>query len=178
MKRCEECGNQAKKDCTYMRCRSCCRNRGFECQTHVKSTWVPVSTRRPRPLLHPLISTCTSSATAHHHPFQNPKRLRHHHASSSSHHPLGYEGGDFPAELSIPATFRCVRVSCDENAVDEYAYQTSVNIQGHVFKGILYDQGPAAQETSTSSFQHPNLFTTTSTYPFNVGTQFFPYPKP
>lgn len=89
MKRCEECGNQAKKDCTYMRCRSCCRNRGFECQTHVKSTWVPVSTRRPRPLLHPLISTCTSSATAHHHPFQNPKRLRHHHASSSSHHPLG-----------------------------------------------------------------------------------------
>lgn len=25
---------------------------------------------------------------------------------------------------------------------DEYAYQTAVNIGGHVFKGILYDQGP------------------------------------
>lgn len=29
-----------------------------------------------------------------------------------------------------------------DDAVDQYAYQTAVNIGGHVFKGILYDQGP------------------------------------
>ncbi|KAM7479342.1 hypothetical protein LguiA_027555 [Lonicera macranthoides] len=50
--------------------------------------------------------------------------------------------GNFPAEVSFPATFRCVRVSSDDNAVDQYAYQTSVNIGGRAFRGILYDQGP------------------------------------
>ncbi|KAL8096903.1 protein SHORT INTERNODES-like [Apium graveolens] len=167
--RCQDCGNQAKKDCLYMRCRSCCRNRSFQCQTHVKSTWIPVSTRRPR------LQDVSP----------NTKRYRHHLASSSSaHHPLGY-GGEFPAEASFPATFRCVRVSCDDSEADQYAYQTSVNIQGHIFKGILYDQGPVQEASSSSAvgiFQQPNLFTTTttSTYPFDLltpGTQFFPYPK-
>ena len=46
--RCQECGNQAKKDCAYMRCRTCCNNKGFQCQTHVKSTWVPACKRRQR----------------------------------------------------------------------------------------------------------------------------------
>ena len=50
--------------------------------------------------------------------------------------------GNFPAEVTSPATFRCVRLSSIEDAADQYAYQTSVNIGGHVFKGILYDQGP------------------------------------
>lgn len=45
---CQDCGNQAKKDCPHMRCRTCCKSRGFECQTHVKSTWVPASRRRER----------------------------------------------------------------------------------------------------------------------------------
>lgn len=45
---CHDCGNQAKKDCVHMRCRTCCKSRGFECSTHVKSTWVPVSKRRQR----------------------------------------------------------------------------------------------------------------------------------
>lgn len=45
---CQDCGNQAKKDCTHMRCRTCCKSRGFHCQTHVKSTWVPASKRRER----------------------------------------------------------------------------------------------------------------------------------
>ncbi|KAJ6413190.1 hypothetical protein OIU84_006067 [Salix udensis] len=45
---CQDCGNQAKKDCSHMRCRTCCKSRGFECQTHVKSTWVPASKRRER----------------------------------------------------------------------------------------------------------------------------------
>lgn len=45
---CQDCGNQAKKDCQHMRCRTCCKSRGFQCQTHVKSTWVPASKRRER----------------------------------------------------------------------------------------------------------------------------------
>lgn len=47
--RCQDCGNQAKKECVYLRCRTCCRNKGFQCQTHVKSTWIPLYRRRQRP---------------------------------------------------------------------------------------------------------------------------------
>ncbi|CAL9171726.1 unnamed protein product, partial [Musa hybrid cultivar] len=43
---CQDCGNQAKKDCIHRRCRTCCKSRGFECSTHVKSTWVPASQAR------------------------------------------------------------------------------------------------------------------------------------
>ncbi|KAK9108939.1 hypothetical protein Sjap_016999 [Stephania japonica] len=45
---CQDCGNQAKKDCLHMRCRTCCKSRNLPCQTHVKSTWVPASRRRER----------------------------------------------------------------------------------------------------------------------------------
>ncbi|RZR91758.1 hypothetical protein BHM03_00019941 [Ensete ventricosum] len=45
---CQDCGNQAKKDCTHLRCRTCCKSRGFQCPTHVKSTWVPAARRRER----------------------------------------------------------------------------------------------------------------------------------
>lgn len=45
---CQECGNQAKKDCSFQRCRTCCKSRDFDCATHVKSTWVPASKRRER----------------------------------------------------------------------------------------------------------------------------------
>ncbi|KAF7073823.1 hypothetical protein CFC21_078759 [Triticum aestivum] len=45
---CQDCGNQAKKDCQHQRCRTCCKSRGFACSTHVKSTWVPASKRRER----------------------------------------------------------------------------------------------------------------------------------
>lgn len=47
---CQDCGNQAKKDCIHMRCRTCCKSRGFPCPTHVKSTWVPAAKRRERQL--------------------------------------------------------------------------------------------------------------------------------
>lgn len=60
--RCQDCGNQAKKDCSYMRCRSCCRSRGFQCQTHVKSTWLSVSTKRARQQqLHETDTTTTTT---------------------------------------------------------------------------------------------------------------------
>lgn len=48
----------------------------------------------------------------------------------------------FPAEVNSPAVFRCVRVSAVDETDEQYAYQTAVNIGGHVFKGLLYDQGP------------------------------------
>lgn len=74
--RCQDCGNQAKKDCTYLRCRTCCRSRGFHCQTHIKSTWAPVSTRRPRHHLHQQLSTIQQQLQA----VPNPnKRYRENH---------------------------------------------------------------------------------------------------
>lgn len=48
---CQDCGNQAKKDCSHRRCRTCCKSRGFDCATHVKSTWVPAARRRERQLM-------------------------------------------------------------------------------------------------------------------------------
>ena len=57
-------------------------------------------------------------------------------------HKKWLEQGNFPSVVSSPAEFRCVRVSSMDDANDQYAYQTAVNIGGHVFKGILYDYGP------------------------------------
>ncbi|XP_055808786.1 protein SHI RELATED SEQUENCE 3-like [Solanum dulcamara] len=176
-KRCEDCGNQAKKDCAYLRCRTCCKNRGYECQTHVKSTWIPLSTRRPR---HHQVSITIQQP--------NPKRYR----ENQSLLPTGGEEvEELPSELSLPALFRCVRVSSVDNVVDQYAYQTSVNIAGHVFKGILYDQGfdhhdnNMPKENFSSAFHHQFTNLTppsTSNYPtpittFMPATQFFQYPK-
>ncbi|MBA0676463.1 hypothetical protein Goari_017939 [Gossypium aridum] len=43
---------------------------------------------------------------------------------------------------------------------EEFAYQTAVNIAGHVFKGILYDQGPESHYTGGGeSSQQLNLIT-------------------
>ncbi|XP_020597847.1 protein LATERAL ROOT PRIMORDIUM 1-like, partial [Phalaenopsis equestris] len=55
---CQDCGNQAKKDCSHRRCRTCCKNRGYDCSTHIKSTWVPAARRRERHL------TASDSAAA------------------------------------------------------------------------------------------------------------------
>lgn len=55
---------------------------------------------------------------------------------------LGFELGHFPAEVNASAMFRCVKVTSMDEADEHMAYQTAVNIGGHVFKGILYDQGP------------------------------------
>ncbi|CAA0823523.1 Protein SHI RELATED SEQUENCE 1 [Striga hermonthica] len=58
---------------------------------------------------------------------------------------LGLELGQLPPEVSSEAVFRCVRVSSVDDGEDQFAYQTAVNICGHVFKGILYDQGTESQ---------------------------------
>ncbi|CAL5205415.1 unnamed protein product [Lathyrus oleraceus] len=160
---CQDCGNQAKKDCTHLRCRTCCKSRGFQCQTHVKSTWVPASKRRERQQ--------HLSVLQHHQPFRRPG-----HGESYKRHgdnqdgagagslpcsqptipTIGFELGQFPAEVSSASvTFRCVRVSSLDGPDEQCAYQTAVNIGGHVFKGVLYDQGPSSSSAS--------LYTNTTT---------------
>ncbi|KAF9623123.1 hypothetical protein IFM89_037639 [Coptis chinensis] len=61
---------------------------------------------------------------------------------------LGLEVENFPAEVNSQAVFRCVRVSGMNDTDDEFAYQAAVNIGGHVFKGLLYDQGPEGESSS------------------------------
>jgi LRP1 type putative zinc finger protein len=46
-----------------------------------------------------------------------------------------------PRQVRAPAVFKCVRVTSIDDGEDEYAYQATVTINGHVFKGFLYDQG-------------------------------------
>ncbi|KAF8405304.1 hypothetical protein HHK36_010207 [Tetracentron sinense] len=203
---CQDCGNQAKKDCIHMRCRTCCKSRGFECSTHVKSTWVPASRRRDR---HQQLLAIQQQQQLQLRG-ENPKRPRENPGAPSLActrlltTTSGLEVGNFPAEVNSPAVFRCVRVSSINDGDDQYAYQTAVNIGGHVFKGILYDQGPdqshymAGESSSGGGVPHRNLInaaTTTagtstaaelldpsSLYPtplnaFMAGTQFFPHPR-
>ncbi|KAL6346552.1 hypothetical protein AAG906_000170 [Vitis piasezkii] len=149
---CQDCGNQAKKDCLHMRCRTCCKGRGFQCQTHVKSTWVPVYRRRQRQQHLPATTVPQQLLQGH-----NPRP-----ASSGS------EARNFPAEVSSPAMFRRVRVNSIDNAVDQYAYQTAVIIGGHIFKGILYDEGPEIQfigggESLFPQLQQPTIVASTFT---------------
>ncbi|CAM8936596.1 unnamed protein product [Rhodiola kirilowii] len=154
---CQDCGNQAKKDCPHMRCRTCCKSRGFQCQTHIKSTWVPASKRRER----------QQQLAA----LQQQQQLRSQDITLKR--PRGDQvttantsGMDlsniFPSEVNSQAMFRCVRVSSMDpehnNAEeehghheDQFAYQTAVSIGGHVFKGILYDQGPESRYGESSS---------------------------
>ncbi|KAG5030425.1 hypothetical protein AAZX31_06G008800 [Glycine max] len=123
--KCQDCGNQAKKECSYLRCRTCCKNKGFHCQTHIKSTWTPVDHRRRH----------FQGQGGDHHIPQNQNQIN------------PYSGLElrFPAATNSMATFRCIHVRSMDDAVNEIAYQTSVNIGGHVFSGLLYDQGPEYQ---------------------------------
>ncbi|KAM4127972.1 hypothetical protein ACJW30_02G130500 [Castanea mollissima] len=177
---CQDCGNQAKKDCIHMRCRTCCKSRGFDCHTHVKSTWVPASKRRERQQQLAALQQ-QQQHQQHQHQLElrggeHPKRHRENpststlarlHTSAS-----GLEVGNFPSEVSSPAVFRCVRVSSIDDTDDQYAYQTAVNIGGHVFKGILYDQGPetnysmGGESSSGGGGVHPlNLIAGATTSP-------------
>ncbi|PIA55941.1 hypothetical protein AQUCO_00700333v1 [Aquilegia coerulea] len=154
---CQDCGNQAKKDCVHTRCRTCCKSRGFDCHTHVKSTWVPASRRRERLQQQQLqLQPAAQQQQQRRGMMENTKRPRENLLACTTNttttatttsrlpsHTSGLEvGQSFPAEVSSPAVFRCVRVSAMDDADEQYAYQTAVNIGGHVFKGILYDQGP------------------------------------
>ncbi|KAB2635541.1 protein SHI RELATED SEQUENCE 3-like [Pyrus ussuriensis x Pyrus communis] len=153
--RCQDCGNQAKKECAYFRCRTCCKGKGFHCQTHVKSTWVPVYRRRHTH--HQQLPSIDPQHPAHLHQGHNynPRRPAAGHViTNPSSSGQDQQVNNFPADVNSMATFRCVRVSSVEDTVNKHAYQTSVVIGGHVFKGILSDQGPnyttAAGQSSSS----------------------------
>ncbi|KAE8659874.1 Protein SHI RELATED SEQUENCE 1 [Hibiscus syriacus] len=157
-----------------LRCRTCCKSRGFQCPTHVKSTWVPAAKRRERQQVTDLQQTQQQQQNQQHeHQLQfrgeNPKRQRDNHGSYSLactrlFPTSGLEVGQFPPEVSSSAVFRCVKVSGMEDEEGEMAYQTAVNIAGHVFKGILYDRGPESRYTSGGeSSRSLNLITAAST---------------
>lgn len=46
-----------------------------------------------------------------------------------------------PGKVRSPAVFRCHRVTAISNGEAELAYQATVRICGHVFKGFLYNHG-------------------------------------
>ncbi|GER41060.1 lateral root primordium (LRP) protein-related [Striga asiatica] len=147
---CQDCGNQAKKDCSHRRCRTCCKSRGYDCATHVKSTWVPAARRRERQLL-----GCSSQSTSG---TKKPRlggasQTNSHTSTSNTTPPRSFDTtsshqgvdaslkGSLPGQVRAPAVFKCVRVTSVDDGEDEYAYQAIVRIGGHVFKGFLYDQG-------------------------------------
>ncbi|CAN6465322.1 unnamed protein product [Victoria cruziana] len=174
---CQDCGNQAKKDCQFRRCRTCCRSRGFECGTHVKSTWVPAAKRRERRQSEAAFAAAVTAAATdgagssgglfgsavaeqklehQRHPEEEAKgskrarvtALAVSHGSTSANSSdinLSFRSG-LPGQVRAQAVFKCVRVSPIDDGDDEYAYQAVVKIGGHVFKGVLYDQGSDSGE--------------------------------
>ncbi|ESQ50647.1 hypothetical protein EUTSA_v10022837mg [Eutrema salsugineum] len=140
---CQDCGNQAKKGCTHMRCRTCCKSQGLDCPTHVRSTWIPTAKRRER---QQQIQTPTSSGNGGGRGGGNIlKGYREGIDLPATLDSSGLEMGEttFPEEVNSDALFRCVKMSgADDDGDGQYAYQTTVGIAGHVFKGILYNQGP------------------------------------
>lgn len=159
---CQDCGNQAKKDCSYRRCRTCCKSRGFDCATHVKSTWVPASRRRERQLM---TSTTTAGGTGGSVSTSGAKKPRlvgsqttttSHTSTSNTTPPRSFDTSSsrqdasfkesLPGQVRAPAVFKCVRVTSVDDEEDEYAYQAVVKIGGHVFKGFLYDRGVEERE--------------------------------
>lgn len=85
--------------------------------------------------------------------------------------------GNFPAEITSEATFRCVKVSSIDDAIDQttLAYQTAISVGGHIFKGILYYQGcesnsnnNAGDSSSSEPPPPPQHQQQPYSYPFNV----------
>ncbi|CAJ1958923.1 unnamed protein product [Sphenostylis stenocarpa] len=149
---CQDCGNRAKKDCIFRRCRTCCKGRGYDCNTHVKSTWIPSirrreremavvsagggsSSKRPRALV-----GSSQNATATSHSSNSNATTSKSLATISSHQDAGFKQS-LPGHVRAPAVFKCHRVSAIGNGEDEFAYLATVQISGHVFKGFLYDHG-------------------------------------
>ncbi|XP_057789592.1 LOW QUALITY PROTEIN: protein LATERAL ROOT PRIMORDIUM 1 [Salvia miltiorrhiza] len=159
---CQDCGNQAKKDCPHRRCRTCCKSRGYDCSTHVKSTWVPAARRRERQLMggntatagssqstsgtkKPRLGGASQTTTASHTSTSNTTPPRSFDTTSS--HLDASLKESLPGQVRAPAVFKCVRVTAVDDGEDEFAYQAVVKIGGHIFKGFLYDQGFEGRES-------------------------------
>ncbi|XP_075512244.1 LOW QUALITY PROTEIN: protein LATERAL ROOT PRIMORDIUM 1-like [Primulina tabacum] len=170
---CQDCGNQAKKDCIHRRCRTCCKSRGYDCVTHVRSTWVSASRRRERQIAREnipaagssqstsgtkkprLCGTSQTTTTASHTSTSNTTPPRSF-DTSSSHQDASFRDS-LPGQVHAPAVFKCVRVTSLDDGEDEYAYQAVVKIEGHVFKGFLYDQGIEGRDGSFPNISELHL---------------------
>ncbi|TKY68300.1 LATERAL ROOT PRIMORDIUM 1 protein [Spatholobus suberectus] len=161
---CQDCGNRAKRDCGFRRCRTCCKGRGFDCSTHVKSTWVSASQRRgggsgsgsgdgngdgngngsASKRLRPLGSSKNVAATSHGSTSNATTTKSFSLDTSSCQQDAGFKQS-LPRHVRAPAVFRCHRVSAIGSGEDEFAYLATVHISGHVFKGFLYDHGADAK---------------------------------
>ncbi|CAJ1978046.1 unnamed protein product [Sphenostylis stenocarpa] len=159
---CQDCGNRAKRDCSYRRCRTCCKGRGFDCSTHVKSTWVPASLRRSAgnsgsdgngdgdgdggasKRLRTIGSSKNVAATSHS-STSNATQTKSFSLDTSSCQQDASFKQSLPRHVRAPAVFRCHRVSAIGSGEDEVAYLATVHISGHVFKGFLYDHGADAR---------------------------------
>ncbi|KAF8117373.1 hypothetical protein N665_0011s0091 [Sinapis alba] len=137
---CRDCGNRAKKECLFERCRTCCKSRGYNCATHVKSTWVP------------------SSSSSHHHQHssssssdRNKKKLKIDPSdkpsvlivptTTSRRQETRFKEG-LPGKIEAPAVFKRTRVTAISNEEQsEIGYQATVTINGHVFRGFLHYHG-------------------------------------
>ncbi|KAK8929027.1 hypothetical protein KSP39_PZI017554 [Platanthera zijinensis] len=163
---CQDCGNQAKKDCPHRRCRTCCKSRGYDCSTHIKSTWVPAARRRERQLVDTAIAgSSTSTSASKKARLISSQTTTTSHTSTSNTPPRSFDTSssqqancreNLPTHVRAPAIFKCVRVTSVDDGEDEYAYQAIVNIGGHVFKGFLYDQGADDLTAATSPVAGPN----------------------
>lgn len=158
---CHDCGNQAKKGCAHNRCRTCCNSRGFECDTHVRSTWVPAARRRERLQLacgagasppppaaatatkKPRLACPTATATTNSRTSTSNATTPRSFDTSSSHQDASFKDS-LPRQVRGPAVFRCVRVTSVDGGNGEVAYQAAVTINGHLFRGLLYDHGAEA----------------------------------
>ncbi|KAK7343112.1 hypothetical protein VNO80_26075 [Phaseolus coccineus] len=159
---CQDCGNRAKRDCSYKRCRTCCKGRGFDCNTHVKSTWVPASLRRSggnsgsdgngdgdgdggaSKRLRTIGSSKNAAATSLSSTSNATPTKSFSLDTSSCQQDAGFKQS-LPRHVRAPAVFRCHRVSAIGSGEDEIAYLATVHISGHVFKGFLYDHGADAR---------------------------------
>ncbi|KAI4332990.1 hypothetical protein L6164_017848 [Bauhinia variegata] len=192
---CQDCGNRAKKDCNFRRCRTCCKGRGYDCSTHVKSTWVtaarrrerqmmvvpgggaagpggassgsPPGAKRPRPFgLLPNPATTSHSSTSN---ATTPRSLD----TSSCHQDASFKQS-LPGQVRAPAVFRCHRVSAIGNGEDEFAYLATVHISGHVFKGFLYDYGADGKISQLNLESNGNGKNKESSSPIGIPNNAFP----
>ncbi|KAJ4720283.1 protein LATERAL ROOT PRIMORDIUM 1 [Melia azedarach] len=159
---CRDCGNRAKKECSFRRCRTCCKTRGYDCATHMRSTWVPAARRREKKLmsavsgggggssgsscgvkrprvLWPNVNASTSTPSP-----STPINASASTALSFNTVPCHQEESfkkSLPGQVQAAANFRCIRVTAISDDEAEVGYVATVNISGHVFKGYLYDHG-------------------------------------
>ncbi|ESQ45030.1 hypothetical protein EUTSA_v10010750mg [Eutrema salsugineum] len=129
---CRDCGNRAKKECLFERCRTCCKTRGYQCATHVKSTWVPSSSSSSSDRKKKLRIDYSDKYNS-----ANVSIVR----TTTSRQETSFKEG-LPGKIEAPAVFRRTRVTAiSNNEQAEIGYQATVTINGHVFKGFLHYYG-------------------------------------